>query len=36
MLIDKGFQVVATYSGPMKEEFNEEEHTEMWFVATAK
>jgi len=36
MLIEHGFKVVATYSGPTKEEFKEDKHTEMWFVTIAK
>jgi len=36
MLIEHGFKVVATYSGPTKEEFKEHKHTEMWFVTIAK
>jgi len=35
-LIDYGFHVVSTYSGPLREEFKEEEHTEMWFVTIVK
>lgn len=36
MLIEEGFEVVATYSGNTKEEFREEEHETMWFVTTAR
>jgi ubiquinone/menaquinone biosynthesis C-methylase UbiE len=32
----KGFKIVTIYSGPMKEKFKEDEHTDMWFVTTAK
>jgi SAM-dependent methyltransferase len=35
-LTDHGFHTVATYSGPFREEFIEEEHAEMWFVTTVK
>lgn len=35
-LASYGFQVVATYSGPLGEEFKEEEHAEMWFATIAK
>jgi len=33
---EKGFEIAATYSGPTKEEFKEDEHTTMWFVTIAK
>lgn len=36
MLTEKGFEVIATYSGTTKEEFKEDEHRTMWFVTTAK
>lgn len=36
MLTEHDFKVVATYSGPTKEEFKEEKNAEMWFVTTAK
>jgi len=35
-LAENGFKLIKTYSGPAKEEFREEEHMSMWFVATAK
>jgi SAM-dependent methyltransferase len=31
-----GFRLVSTYSGPLQEPFNEESHTDMWFVTTTK
>lgn len=36
LLSEKGFEIAATYSGPTKEEFKEDEHTTMWFVTIAK
>ncbi|MDH5481881.1 MAG: methyltransferase domain-containing protein [Candidatus Bathyarchaeota archaeon] len=36
MLIESKFEVKATYSGNAIEEFNEEEHANMWFVTMAK
>jgi SAM-dependent methyltransferase len=36
IVAENGFKVIATYSGPTKEKFNENEHTDMWFVTTAK
>jgi 2-polyprenyl-3-methyl-5-hydroxy-6-metoxy-1,4-benzoquinol methylase len=36
IITEKGFKIVAIYSGPMKEKFKEEEHTDMWFVTTIK
>jgi len=31
-----GFEIIAIYSGPIKEKFNEDEHADMWFVTTTK
>jgi len=36
IITKKGFKIVTIYSGPMKEKFKEDEHTDMWFVTTAK
>jgi ubiquinone/menaquinone biosynthesis C-methylase UbiE len=36
MLTESSFKVVSMYSGNTKEKFDEDEHTNMWFVATAK
>lgn len=36
MLTRDNFKIVSTYSGNTKEKFDEDEHTSMWFVATAK
>ena len=36
IMTENGFKIIATYSGPMKEKFKEDEHTDMWFVTTAK
>jgi ubiquinone/menaquinone biosynthesis C-methylase UbiE len=36
MITANGFKIVAVYSGPVKEKFKEDEHANMWFVATAK
>jgi len=36
IITEKGFKIVAIYSGPIKEKFKEEEHTDMWFVTTIK
>jgi ubiquinone/menaquinone biosynthesis C-methylase UbiE len=33
---ENGFEIIAAYSGPMKEKFKEDEHTDMWFVTTVK
>lgn len=35
-LTEKGFEVAATYSGNTKEEFNEDEHANVWFVTITK
>jgi SAM-dependent methyltransferase len=35
-LMDNGFRTIRVYSGPNKEEFSEDKHTDMWFVTTAK
>jgi ubiquinone/menaquinone biosynthesis C-methylase UbiE len=35
IMTENGFKIVAIYSGPMKEKFNEDEHADMWFVTTA-
>ncbi len=35
IMTENGFKIIATYSGPMKEKFKEDEHTDMWFVTTA-
>jgi ubiquinone/menaquinone biosynthesis C-methylase UbiE len=36
MTIESGFEVEAVYSGSKREKFKEDEHTDMWFVTTAK
>lgn len=36
ILTENHFEVTATYSGNMKEEFKEDEHATMWFVTIAK
>lgn len=36
VLTERGFEVVAIYSGTNKEVFREDEHVEMWLVTTAK
>jgi ubiquinone/menaquinone biosynthesis C-methylase UbiE len=36
IMTENGFKMVTIYSGPMKEKFKEDEHTDMWFVTTAK
>jgi 2-polyprenyl-3-methyl-5-hydroxy-6-metoxy-1,4-benzoquinol methylase len=36
IVTENGFEIVATYSGSTKEKFNENEHTDIWFVTTAK
>ena len=36
MITKNGFKIRATYSGPVREIFREDEHTDMWFVTTAK
>ena len=36
IVTENGFEIIATYSGPTKEKFNENEHTDMWFVTIAK
>jgi 2-polyprenyl-3-methyl-5-hydroxy-6-metoxy-1,4-benzoquinol methylase len=36
IITENGFKIVAIYSGPIKEKFKEEEHTDMWFVTTIK
>ena len=35
IITENGFEIIATYSGPMKEKFKEDEHADMWFVTTA-
>jgi 2-polyprenyl-3-methyl-5-hydroxy-6-metoxy-1,4-benzoquinol methylase len=35
IITKNGFKIVTIYSGPMKEKFKEDEHTDMWFVTTA-
>ena len=35
-LTENGFKVTATYSGNTKQEFNEDEHANMWFVTITK
>jgi SAM-dependent methyltransferase len=35
MITRNGFKILAVYSGPMKEKFREDKHTNMWFVTTA-
>jgi ubiquinone/menaquinone biosynthesis C-methylase UbiE len=35
IMTENGFKIIATCSGPMKEKFKEDEHTDMWFVTTA-
>jgi len=36
IITENGFEIIATYSGPTKEKFNDNEHTDMWFVTNAK
>jgi len=36
MITESGFEILATYSGPSKEKFREDAHTDMWFVTAAK
>jgi ubiquinone/menaquinone biosynthesis C-methylase UbiE len=36
LIAENSFEVVAVYSGPAKEEFNENLHKDAWFVTTAK
>ena len=36
LLAKDNFKIVSTYSGNMKERFDEDEHANMWFVTTAK
>jgi len=36
VLTKNNFNIVSTYSGNTKEKFDEDEHTNMWFVTTAK
>jgi SAM-dependent methyltransferase len=36
MLTKNSFKIVSTYSGNTKEKFDEDEHANMWFVATTK
>jgi len=36
MLTENRFEIIATYSGPSREEFDENKHTDMWFVTTTK
>jgi SAM-dependent methyltransferase len=36
IVTENGFKIIATYSGPAKEKFKEDEHTDMLFVTTAK
>jgi len=35
LLIGNGFKIKAVYSGPSREKFDEQTHSEMWFIATA-
>jgi ubiquinone/menaquinone biosynthesis C-methylase UbiE len=36
LLLESGFRLESTHSGPLAETFNEELHEHMWFVATVK
>jgi len=36
IVTENGFKIVAIYSGPLKERFKEDEHTDMLFVTTVK
>lgn len=36
LLLDSGFRLVSTYSGPSGEMFNEDLNADMWFVTTAE
>lgn len=36
LLVSSGFEIETVYSGPLKERFKEDVHSEMWFVAIAK
>jgi len=36
MITENGFKIVTIHSGPIKEKFKKDEHTDMWFVTTAK
>jgi len=36
LLLDSGFRLVSTYSGPSREMFNEDLHADMWFVTIAE
>jgi ubiquinone/menaquinone biosynthesis C-methylase UbiE len=36
LLSENGFEAVGHYSGPTKEEFNEDNHSTMWFVTVTK
>jgi ubiquinone/menaquinone biosynthesis C-methylase UbiE len=36
LLAENGFETVAIYSGPSREKFNEDVHTDMWFVTRTK
>jgi len=36
IITENGFEIIATYSGPKKEKFKEDEHADMWFVTTIK
>jgi len=35
LLLESGFRLASTYSGPSGETFSEELHSDMWFVTTA-
>ena len=36
IITENGLEIIATYSGPTKEKFKEDEHSDMWFVTTIK
>jgi ubiquinone/menaquinone biosynthesis C-methylase UbiE len=36
MIKKNSFEIIEIYSGPAREKFKEDEHTDMWFVTTAK
>jgi hypothetical protein len=36
MITENGYKIMATYSGPEKEKFNEKKDTDIWFVTTVR
>lgn len=36
LLTDNGFSIISTYSGPLKEKFNQDLHADMWFVTKTR